>query len=110
MGVAGEGDDGDGHEEGFAGGGGAVVGEGVEGDVDLVVGFAVVVDGAEVGVENGVGIRGDAFLSEEVDGGLRAVAADRLAVLRSEMGGGELVVRIWAQRCEGDGAELWRGG
>ena len=33
-GFAGEGDDGDAHPEGVAGGGGAVVGEGVEGDVD----------------------------------------------------------------------------
>ena len=36
-GVAAQGDDGDAHPEGIAGGGDAVVGEGIEGDVDAVI-------------------------------------------------------------------------
>lgn len=42
MAVACEGDDGDTTDESFGGGGGAVVGEGIEGDVDVAVGQEVI--------------------------------------------------------------------
>ena len=63
--VAGEGEDGDAHPEGFAGGGGAVVGEGVEGDVEAVVAFEVAGVVGEFG-EEGEAVGGDGVFGEEL--------------------------------------------
>ena len=67
--VAGEGDDGEAHPEGLAGGGGAVVGKGVEGDVGVVVKSKVCGGGFGVRAEiEAVG--GDALFGECIDEGL----------------------------------------
>src|SRR5690606_52985 len=61
VGAAGERDDGNAHVEGFAGGGGAVVGKGVERDVDAAVEgkvAAAVGDGRENFDASGVGAGG----------------------------------------------------
>ncbi len=75
AGEADEGDDGDAHVEGVEGGGVAVVGEGVEGDVDLVIElevFFVLLEGDE-----GEAIGGDIFGGEELcDAGLCGAFGD----------------------------------
>ena len=64
VGLAGEGDDGDAHPEGFAGGGGAVVGEGVQGDGDLVVALEMLGGGGLPG-EEFEAVGGDTLGGEE---------------------------------------------
>ena len=115
-GWAGEGDDGNAHPEGVAGGGAADIGEGVEGDVDFVVLVHVFWQGEFLNEGHAVG--GDSGIDEHLSDAI-AVAAS--AGVEDEMGvgdGGEDirpgVQCCWRQFAEiveaAEGDEVFGGG
>jgi len=80
VGLAGEGDDGDAHPHGFARGGGAVVGESVEGDVNLAVAAEMV---------HGRGVGGDQF--EAIGGNAERAKADAETIANGGAVGGAIL-------------------
>ena len=85
MPVSLERDDRNPHPECFAGGGGPVVGERVEGDVDLVVDGEM--RGGVLGpTQEGEAIRGDAVLGEELEVVLASVEVAEGAIFEEELG------------------------
>jgi hypothetical protein len=84
--IAIETEDGDALPEGFHGGGAAVVGEGVEGDIDIGVGGEEVVVGGAAGA--GEAVRGDAVGFEGVEQVLADGGAMEEAVFEDQAGVG----------------------
>ena len=110
VGVAGESEDGDVHVDGFTGGGGSVVGEGVEGEVDFAVGGEVVA-GGDVARAEEEAIGGDAQGGEAVAEGGSEGGVDEGGAFEQEAGVGDVAEDVGPEgdHLRGDFAEVVEG-